>query len=227
MIPTADRGPVLEPFETQAGLDAISAEPVTGEAHPSKIKGQAPTQSTEDRAPPAGILEFAEPRRGYKADVEPVDLAMEPESEGLVFESHDEMTPPGFDSFEALEASPLDDANGAPAEALVQEPEPPFPAWPTSGERPDDWLWVDARPSGGAGTGAMDLTSSVKWAIERFQSKPWTGGRSPGRLQVHPDLLACGVEAVAEALGLVVLTDPRVTPGTFWLGLVADGPPGP
>ena len=121
-------------------------------------------------------------------------------------------------------------SGGTPSvEALDREPELLLPEEPTtSSSNLEDWLWVDARPGSSSEPGTMDLAASVRWAMGRFENKPWTGGRKPGRLQVHPDLLARGVEAMAEALGLVVVTDPTVTPGTFRLGLAEeDGSPRP
>jgi hypothetical protein len=83
----------------------------------------------------------------------------------------------------------------------------------------DRWLWLDPGYAHQSGLAGSELAAFLQQAVELFQAKDWTGGRKPGRLVVHPDQLTDGMKPVAEALGLDVVSDPRVTRGTFRLGL--------
>ena len=89
----------------------------------------------------------------------------------------------------------------------------------------DLWLWVDPRYEAGYSPATFDLAAFLQRATVLFQSKAWTGGKVPGRIAVHSDDAAQGLAAAAEGLGLVVVEDARVSSGTYWLGLGADGEP--
>lgn len=86
----------------------------------------------------------------------------------------------------------------------------------------DRWLWVDPRQERGYDVGAFDLATFLSRAVDLFRSKEWTAGRKPARLAAHPDEVANGLKAMADGLGLEVVSDPRVTPGTYRLGLATD-----
>jgi hypothetical protein len=81
---------------------------------------------------------------------------------------------------------------------------------------------VDPRQERGYDVGAFDLAAFLSRAVDLFRSKEWTGGRDPARLAAHPDEVANGLKAMAESLGLEVVSDPRVSNGSFRLGLPID-----
>ena len=95
-------------------------------------------------------------------------------------------------------------------------------AEPESGEEAsamDQWLWVDPRQESGYRPASFDLAAFLQRAIALFQGKEWTGGQKPGRLAVHPSQARDGLKAIAEGLGLEVVSDPLVSPDTYRLGL--------
>jgi hypothetical protein len=108
------------------------------------------------------------------------------------------------------------------------------PAAPEAGDAGDDgqeadapdtenlWLWVDPRYEGGYSPATFDLARFLQRAIVHFQSKPWSGGKKPGRIAVHSDQTDTSLGPVAERLGLTVVEDDRVSDGTYWLGLGTD-----
>ena len=83
----------------------------------------------------------------------------------------------------------------------------------------DQWLWVDPRQESGYRPASFDLAAFLQRAIALFQGKEWTGGQKPGRLAVHPSQARDGLKDIAEGLGLEVVSDPLVSPGTYRLGL--------
>jgi hypothetical protein len=83
----------------------------------------------------------------------------------------------------------------------------------------DRWLWVDPRQENGYSPSTFDLEAFLRRAVALFQAKTWTGGQKPRRLAVHPNQVTDGLEPVAKALGMEVIGDPLVTPGTYRLGL--------
>ena len=104
----------------------------------------------------------------------------------------------------------------------MEEQEPPTK--PDILEEPDGldedrWLWLDPRADVRLSPGSRDLVTLLSEAAERFRAKDWAGGRDPGRLAVHPDLVTDELEEVAAELGLEVVADPKVIVGTFMLGL--------
>jgi hypothetical protein len=78
---------------------------------------------------------------------------------------------------------------------------------------------VDPRQEGGYAQPSYDVASFLGRAVELFEGKPWTGGKNPSRLAVHPDDITEDLESAAEALGMEVLSDARVMGGTYMLGL--------
>ena len=131
---------------------------------------------------------------------------------------------PGTDDFASLPApatsavsvdADLDTgASGTQTDALE-------PDSPGAGEL---WLWVDPRYESGYSPATFDLSAFLRRAITLFQGKPWTGGNRPAKIAVHSEA-AKDLEPVAERLGLAVVEDARVSKGTYWLGLGADGQP--
>jgi hypothetical protein len=97
----------------------------------------------------------------------------------------------------------------------------------TEGAAYDDgagrWLWVDPRRESGYQPSTFDLDAFLQRAVALFRAKAWTGGQKPRRLAVHPDQLTDGLKPVAQALGLEVIRDPLVSPGTYRLGLAEPG----
>jgi hypothetical protein len=116
-----------------------------------------------------------------------------------------------------------------------QDPEPPIPDVPepisdseiveAAAERDgvDQWLWVDPRQEGNYSPTSFDLAVFLERAVALFESKAWTGGQKPQRLAVHPSQNTESLTPVAEALGLEVLSDSQVSPGTYRLGLAEPG----
>jgi hypothetical protein len=96
------------------------------------------------------------------------------------------------------------------------------PKDPLTPDGHDRWLWVDPRQEHGYDVGTFDLKAFLSRAVARFRSKEWTGGREPSRLAAHPSEVANSLKAMAERLGLEVVVDPRITPGTYRLGLTSD-----
>jgi hypothetical protein len=93
---------------------------------------------------------------------------------------------------------------------------------PLASDGRDRWLWVDPRQEPGYDLGALDLAAFLSRASDLFRSKEWTGGRKPARLAAHPIEVENGLKAMAESLGLELVSDPRVTAGTYRLGLASD-----
>jgi hypothetical protein len=145
-------------------------------------------------------------------DLEPdVDLHVEPEPTTL----RTAPRPSAFVVEDQLEDR--DDSEAGPA--ATPEPEPFAPEPPADAGNLDRWLWVDPRQESGYDPSTFDVEAFLGRAVALFQSKPWTGGRKPRRLMVHPGQLIDSLENVAEVLGLEVVSAPTVTPGTYRLGL--------
>jgi hypothetical protein len=173
----------------------------------------------EDKAAEMGAaeLESQELDVGAPAYAERPELAG-PIAENVVEEESD------FASFSLGSREP-----GRP----TAEPEPPEeqPNPELVAETPDaegQWLWVDPRYESGYNPAAFELTGFLDRATKLFQSKSWTRGRKPGRLAVRPERPdqdeqeANGLKSAAENIGLEVVYDSRVPPGTYWLGLATD-----
>jgi hypothetical protein len=107
---------------------------------------------------------------------------------------------------------------GSPAERPGAAGEGPREASSPAGDA-GCWLWVDPRPERGDSPRTFDLGAFLRRATTRFQSKPWTAGRQPGRLAAHPDDAVEDLKPLADSLGLELVDDPLVTPGTYRLGL--------
>jgi hypothetical protein len=79
------------------------------------------------------------------------------------------------------------------------------------------WLWLDARQ----GTKNPDWPVALSQGVTLFQAKERWGGQAPNVVRAHPEQASNGMEAAARVLGLKVVGDPSVLPGTFRLGLAA------
>jgi hypothetical protein len=160
-----------------------------------------------------------------------VRRAKVPEPEPLP--SSPEEWPLELEADDVLALSPLETEVLEPE--LVVLPSEELPSLPTVDEQShvfgpepetdarDRWLWVDPERESGYNSESFDLAGFLQRATQRFRDKPWTGGQSPGRLMAHPDQVANGLEQIAGTLGLEVLSDPKVTRGTYRLGLPASG----
>lgn len=87
----------------------------------------------------------------------------------------------------------------------------------------DQWLWVDPRQESSYNPAGFDVATFLERAVALFESKAWTGGQKPRRLAVHPSQITDSLTPVAEALGLEVLGDSQISPGTYRLGLAEPG----
>jgi hypothetical protein len=156
-----------------------------------------------------------------------------PEAESSPPSSPDPATPaPSRPSRQAAIPDPAEEAPGGPEPAPSRGPQAPAEVNPdTTRELVTDpapavgsagagyWLWVDPRQEPGYTPRSLGLEAFLHRAIARFQSKPWTAGRKPGRLAAHPDDTADGLKALVESLGLELVEDPLVPAGTYRLGL--------
>jgi hypothetical protein len=88
---------------------------------------------------------------------------------------------------------------------------------PTAGAA-DWWLWVDPRQESDYTSATFDLRAFLARAMDRFQEKPWARGLRPARLAFHPGSAPDGMDAAAGELGLDLIADSKVAPGTFMLG---------
>ena len=189
----AQLGMELAPPEEEP---ADEPEPVAQEAILAAPEPEPPlTEAREPEEPAAqSDLESTPPAEA------PEDL--ESERAALAFEP-----PPGTGKWAGLPAHPPEavlgagSGNGEDASAMNR------------------WLWVDPRQESGYQPASFDLAAFLQRAIALFQSKEWTGGQRPGRLAVHPSQARDGLKAIAEGLGLEVVSDPLVSPDTYRLGL--------
>jgi hypothetical protein len=138
---------------------------------------------------------------------------------------------------QAREAGTASDLGPEPGESELEEPEPAPQASEASSPEPeaqiieaaagrdgvDQWLWVDPRQEGSYNPASFDLALFLERAVALFESKAWTGGRKPRRLAVHPNQVTDNLTPVAEKLGLEILSDSQVSPGTYRLGLAEPG----
>jgi hypothetical protein len=113
---------------------------------------------------------------------------------------------------------------GPPAAAAgvdedVELEEPVGPTGTPEGEAEDRWLWVDPGEALGQKAGVQEIGAFLRGAAGLFRAKDWTGGSTPGRVAVHPDLVTEALEAAAVQLHLEVVSDPRVMRGTYMFGL--------
>ncbi len=76
-------------------------------------------------------------------------------------------------------------------------------------------LWIDPRKPGQE----VNWTAALKEGVTRFQAKDRWGGAAPAVVVANPAQAENGLKPVAQGLGLRVVSDPTVTPGTFRLGL--------
>ena len=84
------------------------------------------------------------------------------------------------------------------------------------------WLWIDPRLAPGYTPAAFDQAVFLSRAADLFQTKERWGGRPPAVVLAHPDQAENGLKSAAKALGLVVVSDPTVTAGTYRLGLASE-----
>jgi hypothetical protein len=133
--------------------------------------------------------------------------------------------PPGAAHDEEIGGSSASEAQELPTAAGEQEvgDRPVSEPQQSPADGVGDWLWVDPRQESGFQPSSFDLEAFLRRAIALFQAKDWTRGQRPGRLAVHPQQRADGLEPTAEALGLEVVSDPLVSPGTYRLGLAELG----
>lgn len=67
-----------------------------------------------------------------------------------------------------------------------------------------------------------DQESFLHRAVKLFRTKERWQGQRPSAVKAHPDLVANGLKPVARSLSLQLVSDPRVAPGTYMLGVPAD-----
>lgn len=113
-----------------------------------------------------------------------------------------------------------------PAAVAAVEAAPEEPSSPRAERLYEDqerWLWLDPRGAAPHSSEGLDVAAFLRNAANRFRAKEWTAGSEPRRLAVHPDMVTERLEAAAVELGLEVVSDPRVMPGTYMLGLAEPG----
>jgi hypothetical protein len=79
------------------------------------------------------------------------------------------------------------------------------------------WLWLDARQ----GKKTTNWTAALVQGVAVFQTKDRSGDQRPKVVKAYPEQANREVKAAAQALGLQVVVDPKMPPGTFKLGLEA------
>jgi hypothetical protein len=223
-------GPALEPAEPPgpaSGSQPAGPDAVADEERPPEAKPPAPTvpetsegqESKGQRKPsPSHKPEIAAPPVAARNDR--VACSVAPGVEELPSASHSEgqepkgQQKPSSSRKPEIAAPPV--ASGE--EAVGGSPAPEAQESPAS-DGAGHWLWVDPRQESGYQPSSFDLEAFLQRAIALFQAKDWTRGQRPGRLAVHPEQRADGLEPAAEALGLEVVSDPLVSPGTYRLGL--------
>ncbi len=84
------------------------------------------------------------------------------------------------------------------------------------------WLWVDPRRELSYNARTFDQGSFLDRAADLFQTKERWGGQRPGVVKAHRDQAEYGLKPAAAALGLQVMVDPMITPGTYRLGLATE-----
>ena len=208
--PAAEAGPQVTEAESEA-LDEPAPTHITAEFASRESEATAPELGT-----PGPHLDA--PEDGQEEET------VDEEAGAMVLDAEEDEPEPELEVFAPPPASPHSSAAAAPshragAEDLEQNEREPEPA------AEDLWLWVDPRYEGGYHPATFDLSAFLQRAIALFQSKPWTGGHPPGRIAVHADAATDDFESIAERLELTDIEAPRVSNGTYWLGLGSDGQP--
>jgi hypothetical protein len=220
-VPHADpkvEGAELASKEPVAGAPAELPSPRRDPHHgdPERLDPESLTQAAEELTLERKAVAEEEGVIGLPVKREPVDGVLDDD------EIEDELDPVtnGAGSFRPGASSAK---TRLPAEEIE---EVYFQPGVTDAE--GQWLWVDPRYESGYTPLAFDLAEFLDRATRLFQTKSWTRGKKPGRLAVRPDRPdrdaqeANGLKSVAESAGLEVVYDPRVPPGTYWLGLAID-----
>lgn len=195
--PQAEEAGEIGPSPREAaGKPSVAPRPV-------KEATQAPAEdagsgSMAQAAPKAGAAQPPAPEPEVPAvavrEVEPDSQPAEPTAEGVEPET----------------AAVRPTAEPSEPEGIPQAPDE---------EAEQRWLWLDPRGDARFGQETFENASFLRLAADRFRVKDWAGGCAPGRLAVHPDLVTPGLEAAAAELGMEIVADPRVMPGTFMFGL--------
>ena len=93
---------------------------------------------------------------------------------------------------------------------------------PTRANGAGFWLWVDPRLEQDYDPKTFDQQDFLGRAVTLFRAKGRWRSQRPSAIKAHPDLVANGLTAAATSLGMRVLSDPRVAPGTYMLGLATQ-----
>jgi hypothetical protein len=231
--PSAREPGQVEPVAASVAEDKKAAAPVPETAQPDAAAAPVEPAAMDEPAhlspAAAEITEPEEEATDPNADRPKPDLVAEEERpEEALFEEKlaapvhaaEEVEPE--EELEVYAPPPTSAGRAVPSrkaevEELEQDDPDPEPAVE------DLWLWVDPRYEGGYSPATFDLSTFLQRAISLFQSKPWSGGQRPGRIAVHAKEATDDFESVAQHLELAVIEDPRVSSGTYWLGLGSDG----
>ncbi|MGD8463499.1 MAG: hypothetical protein PVI09_06500 [Anaerolineae bacterium] len=216
--------PVLEaPSSPSPEIKSGSGpQPTSGEDVPAEVESSAPDEIDGGTVPPT----VTEPEKDDRHERDVVHKAAAAER-GVAVDPQ----------VQAREAGTASDLGPEPGESELEEPEPAPQASEASSPEPeaqiieaaagrdgvDQWLWVDPRQEGSYNPASFDLALFLERAVALFESKAWTGGRKPRRLAVHPNQVTDNLTPVAEKLGLEILSDSQVSPGTYRLGLAEPG----
>jgi hypothetical protein len=226
--PVAEGAPEQQAAAAPLSLVEATQPGTVDEAEPESI------DEPEDAAPVAG--ELFEPPEDSTTALDDTISEFDPDSgeDWIEEESPEESTagialdakekeleaelevfaPPSSRSRRSGGSAPSREAETGAAEQDDQEPEQ---------AAEELWLWVDPRYEGGYSPATFDLSAFLRRAIALFQNKPWSGGERPARIAVHADEATDEFESIVQELELTVIEDPRVSAGTYWLGLGSDG----
>ena len=89
-------------------------------------------------------------------------------------------------------------------------------------ERSLFWLWVDPRSELGYHPNTFDQAAFLMRAMTLFRTKERWSGQSPTTLKAHPMVVENGLKPIADSLGLGLVSDPKVAPGTYQLGVATE-----
>jgi hypothetical protein len=81
---------------------------------------------------------------------------------------------------------------------------------------------VDPRREDAYDPKTFDPAAFLARAIARFQANPRWAGQRPTLLIAHPVQAGNGLRPIAQALGLHLVADATLTPGTYRLGMKGE-----
>lgn len=220
----------LDRADDQAPIPPAAAE-ATPELDPTVDRPEPADPRRKGTAAPSPEQAVESARRDLATGIAPEPLVTEPEAsdrdewpeedemdewadgDGRLESGIDSDFPPEEDQDLALDEEVLSVSARQPEDGLAASERPP------SSDSAGWWLWVDPRQEPGYSPVTFDLAAFLRRALQLFQTKTWSGGQKPARLAAHPDQVARGLQDVADELGLEVVSDSKVTLGTYMLGL--------